>query len=262
MDLGIAGRVAFVAGSTSGMGLAVARALAAEGVAVAVCGRREELARAEATTIAEEFRVPAIGLQCDILERGSLDAAVLATQQSLGNIDILILNGPGPRPGGSETVSAREAVEAAETLIAPHVHMVGRLLPGMKQRNWGRIVAVGSFTMDRASTSLSLSAMGRAGLQRYLEALAREVAGGGVTVNIVQPGLVATDRIDILDRVESQATGIPVAQVRARREASIPFGRLGDPAEFASAVTFLASEPARYITGQSLRVDGGLYSAG
>ncbi len=262
MDLGIAGKNAFVCASTAGMGLAVARALAAEGANVAITGRRRDKAEREAARVASDFGVLAVGLECDLLDETSLSNAVDQARRQLGPIDILVLNGPGPRPGGSRTVRADEVVQAAETLIRPHVLLVQALLPEMVERHWGRIVAVGSFTMDRASTGLSLSAIGRSGLQRYLEALAREVAADGVTVNIVQPGLISTARIDALDEEQAQRTGEPQDQVRRDRESSIPYGRLGTPEEFASAAAFLSSEPARYITGQSLLVDGGLYAAG
>ncbi len=262
MDLGLSGKTAFVSAATSGMGLAVARGLAAEGVNVALLGRRGALAEAEAGRIRDDFRVQALGLEADILDSASLESAMAQAAETLGRVDILVLNGPGPRPGGSASIQAEEVVQAAETMIRPHVQMVQEFLEGMTARHWGRILAVGSFTMDRASTDLSLSAIGRAGFQRYLQALAREVAPNGITVNIVQPGLIATSRIEALDQAQSEQTGESPQEVRRRREASIPFGRLGHPDEFASAAVFLASEPARYITGQSLLVDGGLYSAG
>lgn len=262
MDLGIAGKTAFVAASSSGMGLAAARSLAREGVNVVLTGRRKELLREEAEKIAADFGVRALPVRCDIVDERGLEAALQRAEDEFGPADIAVLNGPGPRPGGSESISAEEIDRAASVMITPHVTIVNNLLPEMKRRGWGRIVAVGSFTMNRASTTLSLSAIGRAGLQRYLEGLAREVAGFGVTVNIVQPGLIDTDRIGALDQLEAKNTGMPASKVRENRESSIPYGRLGTPDEFAAAVTFLASDPARYITGQSLLVDGGLYAAG
>ena len=262
MDLGLKGKLAFVAAATEGMGLAVARGLAAEGADVALIGRRAELARAEAERIRSDFGVQSLGIGADILSSESLADAMDKAEEALGNVDILVLNGPGPRPGGSASVDPQEVVQAAETMIRPHVQMVRRFVDGMVQRDWGRIIAIGSFTMDRASTGLSLSAIGRAGLQRYLQALARELAPSGVTVNIVQPGMIATARIDALDQVDAERTGQSPQAVRTQREGSIPLGRLGTPEEFASAAVFFASEPALYITGQSLLVDGGLYAAG
>lgn len=261
MDLGIQGKNAFLAAATDGLGLASAQALAAEGVNVAILGRRRERAEALAEQIAAEFGVRALGLGADLLDRPSLLEAVEAGREELGEVDILLLNGPGPRPGGSESIDPSEVVLAAETMIAPQVALTREFLPGMKERGWGRIVAAGSFTMDRASTWLSLSAIGRSGLARYLQALSVEVAGAGVTVNIVQPGIIATSRIDALDEAAAKEKGIPQAEVRRSREAEIPMKRLGDPAEFGAAVAFLCSDPARYITGQSLLVGGGLYIA-
>lgn len=260
MDLGILGRNAFVCASTGGIGLAVADALAAEGVNVAVTGRRADVAAREAERIRQDYQVDAIGLGCDLLDADSRREVLAQAVAELGPIDIILLNGPGPRPGGSEELQPVDVVEAARSLIAPHVDLVGQVLPGMKERGWGRIIAIGSYTMEQASTTLSLSAIGRAGLQRYLGALAREVAATGVTVNIVEPGLISTARVAALDEAAAAQSGQTTAQIRAERERSIPYGRLGKPAELAAAVAFFASDEARYLTGQSLRVDGGLYA--
>lgn len=261
MNLDIEGRVAFVCASTTGLGLASAKALAAEGAAIAITGRRGDVAEEQAASIAAEFGVASLGIGVDLLDPQSRQEALEAAEKILGPIDILVLNGPGPRPGGALSVGVGEATEAALSLIEPHVDLVSRVLPSMRSRGWGRIVAVGAYSMDSASTWLALSAIGRAGLARYLQALAKEVAAEGVTVNIVQPGIIATARIDALDAAEVATSGGTPAQARARREASMPMGRLGEPEEFAAAVAFFASEPARYITGQSLMVDGGLYAA-
>lgn len=261
MDLGIQGKVAFVAASTGGLGLASARELARNGAAVAVMGRRGDVAEREAEQIAAEFGVAAVGFETDILSAQSRAEAVERVSAKLGPISILVLNGPGPRPGGALSVTAPESVEAARTMIEPHLDLVQRVLPGMRERRWGRIVAVASRSIDIGSTWLALSAIGRSGLARYLQALAKETAAEGVTVNIVQPGIIATERIDVLDQAEADAKGGTAAEARRRREATMPSGRLGTPEEFAAAVAFFASEPARYITGQSLMVDGGLYAA-
>lgn len=261
MDFGIRGRVAFVCASTEGLGLASARQLAAEGVDVALTGRRANVAETEAARIRDDFGVRAVGLGMDLLDADSRAEAVRQACAQLGPIDILVLNGPGPRPGGALDVSPKDAVNAARTLIEPHVHLVDLTLSHMREQHWGRIVAVGASSMDKASVTLTLSGMGRAGLARYLQSLAKQIAGDGVTVNIVQPGTIATARIDALDAAEVNEKGGTLQEVRARREASIPMERLGEPAEFANAVAFFCSQPASYITGRSLLVDGGLYAA-
>lgn len=263
MEFGIRGRNAFVSASTQGLGLASARQLAAEGVNVAITGRRGEVAKQEAARLRSEFGVNSVGITMDVLDADSRQVALSAAQAELGPIDILILNGPGPRPGTALSVTPTEAANAAATLIEPHVHLVEMTLGTMRSRQWGRIVAVGAASMDRASTSLTLSGMGRAGLARYLQSLAAEVASEGVTVNIVQPGIIATSRIDALDAAEVEASGgeVTLEQARRRRETAVPLGRLGEPAEFANAVAFFCSQNASYITGRSLLVDGGTDAA-
>lgn len=255
MDLGIAGKVAFVAASTSGLGRACAIALAAEGAKVCVTGRNKEKAD-EVVSLIEEAGGSAIAAPLDVENPDSVDGAISACEK-LGLIDILVLNGPGPKPGAPSKIDPEDVAAANARLIQPHVQMVNRVLPGMRERGWGRIIAVGSTAIITPSEQLVLSSIGRMGLEGYLKALSLEVGADGVTVNMVHPGRVLTPRIEQLDSDAAEREGIEAADVRRRFENSIPVRRLGEPAELGAAVAFLASDRAGYITGSSIRLDGG-----
>lgn len=145
-----------------------------------------------------------------------------------------------------------------DTLLRPHVRLLTATLPGMRSRGWGRVLAVASSGVAAPLPNLALSNLGRAGLANYLKTLATEVAADGVTVNVLLPGRIATDRVAYLDEAAAARSGRPVDQVRAASRAQIPAGRYGEPAEFGAAAAFLCSTHASYITGEALRVDGGL----
>lgn len=258
---GLRGRVAFVAASSRGLGWASARALAAEGAAVTVTSRHVESAEAAARRLSNEFGVPATGVRFDVTRARTRERALAEAEQRLGPCDILVLNGPGPGLGRALEVSPDQVVEAAATLVAPHVDLAQRSLPHMREQKWGRIVAVGAASMDRANSALVLSGTGRAGLSRYLQALAKDVAVDNVTVNIVQAGMILTERTEMFDQAAATKMGITVAEARKWRTRGIPAGRLGTVEEFAAAVAFFCSPAASYITGQSLLVDGGMWAA-
>ncbi|MEI7057161.1 SDR family oxidoreductase [Nocardioides sp. CCNWLW239] len=258
MDTGLTGRTVLVPGSTSGLGLASARAFAAEGANVVISGRRAELAAEEAHALTSVSPGSAVGIECDLTVTGSAEQLVEQTIDAFGPIEVLVLNGGGP-PAGSALDTTPEAVESAMlTLVQQQIRLVRAVLPGMRQRAWGRIVAIGSSGIQQPIDNLALSNTGRAALAAYLKTLAGEVASSGVTVNMVLPGRIATDRADRLDQARADKMGASTSEVRRKAQASIPAGRYGTPEEFAAAVVFLASTAASYITGEQLRVDGGL----
>jgi 3-oxoacyl-[acyl-carrier protein] reductase len=150
------------------------------------------------------------------------------------------------------------ARDAVERLLLPHVRLVEAFLPGMRERGWGRVVAVGSSGVQEPIQALAASNVGRAALAGYLKSLASDVARDGVTVNMVLPGRIDTDRVASLDALTADGSGRTSDEVRAASEASIPAGRYGRPDEFAAVVTFLAGEPASYVTGEQVRCDGGM----
>ncbi|MDT3768034.1 SDR family oxidoreductase [Gleimia hominis] len=256
MDLGLTNKVAFVAASTSGLGRASAVELAAEGARVFVTGRTQ----ARVQTVVEqvlEAGGEADGAVMDVEDLASVEHAAATCEAVFGPIDVLVLNGPGPRPGKPTTVEPKDVDEAMNRLVKPHIALVNRCLPHMQKQGWGRIIAVGSVAVQTPSEQLVLSSMGRMALAGYLKALSLEVGASGVTVNVVHPGRILTPRIDQLDADAAQREGVSPQDVRERFENSIPVKRLGKPEELAAAVVFYSSKEAAYITGTGLRVDGG-----
>jgi 3-oxoacyl-[acyl-carrier protein] reductase len=253
MDLGLSGLTALVCGSTSGLGEAVARALAAEGASTVVCGRRGHRAK----EIAAEFP-RAIGVEVDLTAEDGPARLFEATAAAFGTPDILVLNGPGPKPAPATDVDVTDAAAALDSLLLPHVRLVSLALPAMRERRSGRILAVGSSGIVAPLANLALSNLGRAALAGYLKTLATEVAADGVTVNLLLPGRIQTDRLAAVDAANAERSGRTVAEVKRASMAAIPVGRYGRPAEFAAAAAFLCGAPASYITGTALRCDGGL----
>lgn len=257
MDFGIAGKTAFVAASTGGLGLAIARSLAAEGVRVAVTGRRPGRAREIAAELAANGHI-AIGIEADLSTTEGVNTAVERAVGALGPIDILVLNGPGPKPGAAATLDANDISAAFELLVKPHHALISRVLPGMRERRWGRILAVGSSGVVAPLPNLAVSNTGRAALAGYLKTLAAEVALDAVTVNLLLPGRIATDRVAELDQAAAKRRGTAVEDIQLESRKTIPARRYGEPEEFGAAAAFLCSAPASYITGVALRCDGGL----
>lgn len=256
MKLGIEGRTAVVLGATSGIGSAIADALSAEGANIVVVGRDADRTAARAAELPAATPVAA-----DLTDPEAPATIVAAAEAAYGHVDIVILNGGGPPPGTADATTPEAAGEAFGLLVRPHIDLVQRVLPGMRERGWGRFIAVGSSGVQQPLPNLALSNLGRAALAGYLKTLANEVAGDGVTVNMVLPGRIQTERVDQLDRANADKAGRPVDEVRAASMATIPVGRYGRPEEFGAVATFLAGDPASYVTGQEIRVDGGLVRA-
>ena len=256
MDTQLKGRTAVVPGASSGLGLAVARALAGEGANVVLGGRRGELVRAEADKL-----LSAVGVEIDLTDPGAADALVSAAQERFGPVDVLVLNGGGPPPGLAVDFSPDQLADAVALLVQPHQRLIAAVLPGMRERGFGRIVAIGASGVQQPLERLVASNAARAALAGYLKTLASEVAADGVTVNMVLPGRIATDRTAVIDRATAERTGTTPEEARASSEATIPVGRYGRPEEFAAVVTFLAGAVASYVTGEQVRCDGGLVRA-
>ncbi|WP_326731511.1 SDR family oxidoreductase [Streptomyces phaeochromogenes] len=253
MDLGIRGRTALVAASTGGLGRAVAEALAAEGARIIVAGRRGELAKEIAAGLPE-----AVGVEADLTDTDGPRRLVEAAHAAYGDPDILVLNGPGPRSGKAVDATDTDVAAALDTLLLAQHRLVALTLPAMRERGWGRVLAVGSSGIAAPLPDLVLSNTGRAALAAYLKTLAAEVAADGVTVNLLLPGRIATDRVAELDRTRAAREGRQLADVQAASRTAIPAGRYGTPEEFGAAAAFLCSASASYITGTALRCDGGL----
>jgi 3-oxoacyl-[acyl-carrier protein] reductase len=243
MDLGIAGRTAAVAGASSGLGFASARALAAEGARVAICGRDRD--RIEAAAARIDGAVP---LVADVSTVDGATGFVEAAVDALGRVDILVPNAGGPPPGTFASTPLEAYLPALQLNLLSTVAMCGAAVPAMCERGWGRVVAITSVSVRQPIGSLILSNTARAGVTGFLKTLALEVAGRGVTVNSVQPGLHATDRLTSLYGGDTS----PAAE-------SVPAGAVGEPDDFGAVVTFLCSEHARFVVGAALPVDGGTY---
>jgi 3-oxoacyl-[acyl-carrier protein] reductase len=243
MDTGLEGRTAIVCGASSGMGLATAEALAAEGANVVMFGRRRELLEREAD------RVGALAVQGDLTIPQHLERLVQATVGAFGGVDVLVLNGGGPPSGKASTISAAAVEEAVALLLTSHVTLVGRCLPHLRESGRGRIVAIESSSVREPLANLALSNAVRPGVVGWLKTLARELGPDGITVNTIAPGSIDTDRLRSLRGPD----GPSAAELE-----SIPLRRLGQASEIATVVTFLASDRAAYVTGAVIPVDGGL----
>ncbi|HYZ91793.1 MAG TPA: SDR family oxidoreductase [Actinomycetota bacterium] len=256
MDLGIEGKVALVTGSTSGLGLASAKALAAEGASVVVCGRRGDLASEQASALPK-----AIGVQADLTDPAAPQRLVDATIEAFGRIDILVGSTGGPTPGPALGTDADAYDGALDLLVKPMVRLAHLVVPGMQRNGWGRLVFVTSSVVREPVPILVLSNSVRMAVHGFAKTLAKQIASDGITVNCVMPGNVRTDRTLSLAEAAAAASGRSVDDVLAETARHIPAGRSGDPAEFGAVVAFLCSEQAAYVNGASIPVDGAALSS-
>lgn len=256
MDLGLRDRVAIVAAGSKGLGRAIAGALAAEGAAVVICARgREALDGACRELEAAGGRCH--GVVADVSVPADVTAVVDAAQRAYGRVDILVTNSGGPKAGRFDTLTPEDWDAATRVLLTSAVGFAAAVLPGMRERRWGRILNVTSIAAKQPVDGLMLSNSLRAGVVAFARTLANEVAAEGITVNNLMPGYTRTERVVDLSAQMAAAGGTTADAVVARWEAEIPMRRLGEPREFAALAAFLASEQAGYITGQSIAVDGG-----
>jgi 3-oxoacyl-[acyl-carrier protein] reductase len=257
MELGIEGRVALVGGASQGLGFAVADELAHEGVALVICSRNRERIAAAAERIQGSRGVPVVPVAAD-LSRGEDVARVLsAARDAFGRVDILVTNTGGPPSGPFESHDDAAWRHAVANNLESVIGLTRGVLPGMKERRWGRILHVTSVAVKQPVEGLILSNSVRAAVTGFARTLANETAPHGITVNCILPGYTRTARLDELAGRISESHGVSREEAFARWERQIPMRRLGDPREFAALVAFLASERAAYITGTSIPVDGG-----
>lgn len=253
MDLHIRGRTALVTGASGGLGLAVAQALAAEGVRVAISSRDRARIDAAAATIGAD----AVPLVCDMADREARAALVDEAAALLGAVDILVVNSGGPPSGPFESHDDRAFAAVVDEHLGSAVALTRAVLPLMRQRQWGRILTVTSCMVKQPGAGMVLSNVARAAVAAFAKTCASEVAGDGITVNNLMPGYTLTGRIAELAGQAAARSGRGVDDVIGDWEAQIPAGRLGTPEEFAGVATFLCSAQASYVTGVSLAVDGG-----
>jgi 3-oxoacyl-[acyl-carrier protein] reductase len=257
MDFEIKGKTALVLGASGGLGSAIAEVLAAEGAAIALAGRNRDALIAKVARI-KSTGGHAISESIDLTDLLAVRAAVTRTVQEFGSIDILVNLSGGPPATTAAGVSPQQWVKEFQAMVVSLIYATDLVLPGMRERKWGRVITCTSSGVVAPIPNLGISNTLRPALLGWSKTLAREVATDGITVNVIIPGRIATDRVRELDLGRATREGKSVEEVEKSSMASIPMQRYGDPIEFASAVAFLASCKASYITGTTMRVDGGL----
>ena len=258
MDLGIAGRVAVVGGSSKGMGKAAAMAMAREGARVAVCARHgEELEQAAAEIRAASAADRIMPIVADLSVPEDVDRLVAETASRWGRVDIAVNNIRGPGPGQPTEFSDEDWYSAFELNFYSAVRMCRQVLPIMKRQGWGRIISILSLSVKQPEDNLGLSTVTRTAAAAYMKTLATEVANEGITVNTVLPGSIATERLQGVWEMQAKFHNRDQGHAMEDRLALVPSGRFGKPEEVGDFICFLASERASFITGLHLPVDGG-----
>lgn len=259
MDLGLRGKVALVAASSKGLGFAVARELAAEGASLVMCARGEAALDSARREIVDETggRADAIAIAADVATTEGVEQVTRAALDRFGHVDILVINAGGPPAGTFDKHDWAAWQNAVDLTLRSAVEMTRAVLPGMRERRWGRIVAVNSIAAKQPVDNLMLSNSVRAAVTGFLRTLANEVAPEGITVNTILPGYTRTERVEQLALVNARKEGVDEKEILGRFEREIPMRRLGEAREFGALAAFLCSERASYITAQSIAVDGG-----
>jgi 3-oxoacyl-[acyl-carrier protein] reductase len=257
VDLGLRGRVALVAASSRGLGRAIAEELAAEGMSVVMCAREEARLREAAREVAAAAGTLVVPVVADVSKKGEARRLAEEALRAMGRVDVVVTNSGGPAPGTFDSTPAEAWQGAFDILLASAVELIRAVLPGMKERGFGRVLNVTSITVKQPVENLILSNSLRAAVTGMARTLASEVAAHGITVNNLLPGYTKTERLTELAEASGARQGISPPEFYARLEKDIPARRLGEPRELAALAAFLASERAGYITGQSIAVDGG-----
>lgn len=257
MNLGLEGRVAFVAAGSKGLGRAIAEELAAEGAEIAVCARGKQALGETSVAIGRSTGREVLALAGDVSDPAIVERMVADTIARFGRIDILVTNAGGPPSGRFESLSPEAWQAAVDLTLMSVVNLTRAVLPGMKERGWGRVINVTSIAVKQPVDGLMLSNSLRSAVTGFARTLANEVAQLGITVNNILPGYTRTDRVEQLSEAAARREGVTREAALTKWESEIPMGRLGEPREFAALAAFLASDRASYITGQSIAVDGG-----
>lgn len=257
MDLGISEKTALVMSSSRGLGAGTARALAAEGVHVLVTGRTEARLAKLAEEINAEGKGRADHVVADLTDPASAEVIVAAVERLLGGADILVANTGGPPPGRMIDADLAALPGQIDTMVVRVAQIAARLVPHMQHKGWGRIVVIGSSGVIQPIPNLGLSNLARSALVGWSKSLSNELAADGITVNMLLPGRIQTERVDELDQAAAKRSGTTLEEARAASRAAIPAGRYGTVEEFAATAAFLCSGPASYLTGGLIRCDGG-----
>jgi 3-oxoacyl-[acyl-carrier protein] reductase len=260
MNFGLSGKVALVTASSKGLGKASALALAREGTKLAICARSKEDLDAAADEMRKAGAPDVLSMPADLAKKGDIDKLLKATLDHYGRVDILFTNSGGPPAGLFWEFDDQAWDQAVELLLMSTVRLIRGVLPGMRERKWGRIICDTSIAAVQPWDNLVLSNATRAGVHGLAKTLANNVAPEGITVNCIVPGPIHTDRVDQLVKVRVEQEGISLEEAMAAMGDRTAMKRVGHVDEFGAAVAFLASEQASFITGVSLRVDGGAYA--
>jgi len=257
MELGIAGKRALVCASSKGLGRGCAESLAAEGVNLVLNARGVEALEDTAQSIRDAHGVDVVTVAADVTTPEGQKAVIDAAQ----GVDILVTNAGGPPPGTWSDWDRDTFIAALDANMLTPIALIQALVPAMMDRGWGRVVNITSGSVKAPIPVLGLSNTARTGLTGFVAGTARQIAGSGVTINNLLPGIHATDRAIQLDTGVSTAQGISMEQAKINREATIPAGRYGTAEEFGSTCAFLCSDKAGFIVGQNILLDGGAINA-
>jgi 3-oxoacyl-[acyl-carrier protein] reductase len=257
MDLGIAGKWALVGGASKGLGFGCAQALAQEGVNVVMVSRREDVLRASAEALAQQVQSQVLWVAADITTQAGQDAAFAAH----GQYDILVNNAGGPPPGNFRDWQREDWIKALDANMLAPIALIKRVVDGMAERGFGRVINITSSSVKSPVEVLGLSNGARSGLHGFVAGVAREsrLVSRGVTINNLMPGKFDTDRIKSMLDAQSKASGTAVDALRAAQAQTVPARRYGTAEEFGAFCAFMCSQQASYLTGQSILLDGGSY---
>jgi len=261
MDLGLTGKVAIVAAASSGLGKAAAMELAAEGARVAINARNEQQLRDTAVEIQSKTGAEVMAIAGDVTSEELVRQLVSETKSKLGSVDIVVANAGGPPAGFFDDFGAQHYRDAVELNLISTINLCREAVPHMRERGWGRIVAITSIAAKQPVENLILSNTARAGVLGFMKSLSQQIAADGITANTLCPGYHLTERLTSLSSLIAKNEGLSVEDVYARWAASTPMKRIGDPKEFGAVVAFICSERASYLTGTVIQVDGGAYRA-
>ena len=257
MFLGLRGKTALVAAASKGLGYAIAREMAVEGATIVICARGKETLKEARDRLASETGAKVYAIPADLSRYEDVKRVMTTSLEKLGRVDILVNNNGGPPAGPFESHDWATWQGAFDQTLRSAVEMTRAVLPGMKERRWGRIINVTSMAAKQPVDNLMLSNSLRAAVHGFARTLANEVAEYGITVNNILPGYTRTERVESLAEATAKRDGIDRSEVLTRFERDVPMKRIGEPDEFAALAAFLASERASYITAQSIAVDGG-----
>jgi len=257
MDLGLTGKRALVMGGSRGIGRGIAAALSAEGAAVAIVSRDQSALDRTAAEIGAATGHAVLPVAADLADRTALAAAFATVESRLGGVDILVNNSGGPPPSGVSAIDPELWRRQFEMMVLNIIGLTDLAVPGMKQRGWGRILTVASSSVIQPIPTIGVSNTLRSALVGWSKTLAGEVGRFGITVNMLLPGTIATQRVAELNGKNAAAQGKTVEQIAEAAAAMIPVGRYGTIEEFGAVAAFLAGAQASYVTGSQIRIDGG-----